>query len=90
MQLHRRPLVCVLCREGIGPLAEAVVGAKRLCTATRISAFLSALGSVIGVLLAFYLSAQMAFSSLSVLNLLVFLLMWLVPTLLISGWVGRY
>lgn len=89
-QSHDLPLVCVLCREGIGPLSEAVIGAKRLYFATRINSVLSVLGSVIGVLLAFYLTAQMAFTSLSVLSLLVFLLMWLVPTLLISSWVNRY
>lgn len=89
-QSHNLPLVCVLCREGIGPLSETVVGAKRLYQATRINSILAAAGSVIGVVIAFYLTAQMAFGSLSVFNLLVFLLMWLVPTLLISGWVNRY
>ena len=89
-QSHDLPLVCILCREGIGPLSEAVVGAKRLHLATRLSTTLAVIGSVIGLLLAFYLTAQMAFTSLSVLSLLVFLLMWLVPTLLISSWVNRY
>lgn len=89
-QAHDKPLVCVLCREGIAPLAEAVVGAKRLNAATRVNALLSVIGSVVGLLLAFYLTAQMAFGSLSVFNMLVFLLMWLVPTLLVSGWVTRY
>ena len=41
-------------------------------------------------MIAFYLTSQMAFGSLSVVNLLLFLLLWLVPTLLISGWVGKY
>lgn len=89
-QKHDLPLVCVLCREGIGPLSETVVGAKRLYLATRINSILAIIGSVIGVLIAFYLTAQAAFGSLSVFNLLVFLLMWLVPTLLISGWVNKY
>lgn len=89
-QSHNLPLVCVLCREGIGPLSEAVVGAKRLHLAARANSALAAIGSVIGVLMTFYLTAQAAFGSLSVFNLLVFLLMWLVPTLLISGWVNRY
>ena len=89
-QAHDSTLVCVLCREGIGPYAEAVVGAKRLGTATRLSAALAAVGSVVGVMIAFYLTSQMAFGSLSVVNLLLFLLLWLVPTLLISGWVGKY
>ena len=89
-QIHRHPLVCILCRDGVGPLAETLVSAKRLCTAVRISSILAAIGSAAGVLLAYYLTSNMAFGSLSVLNLLVFLLMWLVPTLLISGWVNRY
>lgn len=89
-QGHDLPLVCVLCREGIGPLSETVVGAKRLYWATRVNSVLAIIGSVIGVLLAFYLTAQAAFVSLSVFNMLIFLLMWLVPILLISGWVNRY
>lgn len=89
-QLHSPTLVCVLCREGIGPFADAAVGAKRLELAAKLNATLSAAGSVVGVLLAFYLTAQAAFTSLSVLNLLAFQLMWLTPILLISGWVGRY
>lgn len=89
-QSHDKPIVCVLCREGIAPLSEAVVGAKRLNTVTRANSILSVIGSVIGVLFAFYLTAQMAFGSLSVFNMLVFLLMWLVPTLLLSLWVTRY
>ena len=89
-QKHDLPLVCVLCREGIGPLSEAVVGAKRLYLATRINSIVAIIGSVIGVLIAFYLTAQAAFGSLSVFSLLVFLLMWTVPTLLVSGWVNRY
>lgn len=89
-QKHDHPLVCVLCREGIAPLAEAIVGAKRLNTATRLNAVLAVVGSAIGLLLTFYLTAQTAFTSLSVFNMFVFLLMWLVPTLLISSWVARY
>ena len=89
-QHHDRPLVCILCREGIGPLSETIVGAKRLTLATRLSSVLACIGSVLGLLICFYLTAKMAFGSLSVLSLLVFLLMWLIPTLLISGWVNRY
>ena len=89
-QEHDRPLVCVLCREGISPLADAVVGAKRLNLVTRVNAVVSCVGSVIGVLLTFYLTAQMAFASLSPMSLLAYLLFWMVPTILLSGWVNRY
>lgn len=87
---HDPILTAVLCREGLGPFSEAVVGAQRLRRATRLSCGLICLGCVVGVLLAFYLTVSLAFSSLSAVNLLVFQLMWLVPTYLISGWVNQY
>ena len=89
-QPHGDILTAVLCREGVGPYAEAVVGAARLRLAVRLSALLTAAGAAIGGLLAFYLCFVGAYASLSPANLLFFLLMWLVPTLLISGWVNKY
>lgn len=76
--------------EGLGPFSEAVVGAKRLKIAVRISSALSVLGSVIGLLLAFYLTFVSAWQSISPAQMVVFLAAWLVPTLLISNWVNRY
>lgn len=87
---HSDTLTAVLCREGISPYAEAVVGGKRLRSAVRLSAGLACLGSVAGLLLTFYLTAAAAYSSLTPTNLLTFLLMWFVPAPLISGWVDRY
>ncbi len=87
---HGETLVCLVCREGIGPLAEAVAGAKRLNTAVRLNTGLAAAESIIGLLLSFYLTSQAAISSLTVFNLLVFHLAWLIPILLISGWINRY
>ena len=89
-QEHSETLSAILCREGLGPYAEAVVGGRRLRTAVRQSAVLSCLGSVVGALLAFYLTYVAAYNSLTPLNLTLFLVMWLVPTPLISGWVDRY
>ena len=89
-QLHSDILTAVLCREGIGPYSEAVVGAARLRRAVRTSAVLASLGAVVGVVLAFYLTFMGAYASLSAANLLVFLIMWLVPTPLISGMVNKY
>ena len=66
------------------------MGGKRLRLAVRITAGLASAGSAVGVLLAFYLTFVGAYSSLSPANLLIFMVMWLVPTLLISGWVNRY
>ncbi len=89
-QSHSDVLTAVLCREGIGPFTEAAVGAKRLRTAVRASVWLTCLGSCAGAVLAFYLAFMAAYSSLTTLNLLFFLVMWLVPTVLISNWVNRY
>ena len=89
-QEHSDVLTAVLCREGLGPYAEAVVGSRRLREAVRMSTLLSCLGSAVGLLLAFYLTYVAAYQSLTPLNLTLFLLMWLVPTPLIGGWVDRY
>ncbi len=88
--VHSPVITALLCREGLAPYAEAVVGAQRLRRATVLSSALTCLGSGVGVLLAFYLTVNLAYSSLSAINLLVFLLMWVVPTYLISGWVNKY
>ena len=89
-QEHGEILTAVLCREGLSPLADAVVGARRLRLGVRLSAALSVTGSVIGVLLTFYLTSVAAFSSLTAYHLSLFMFLWLVPTLLISNWVNRY
>ncbi|MBP3521424.1 MAG: hypothetical protein J6J87_08795 [Oscillospiraceae bacterium] len=87
---HSKTLTAVLCREGLGPYAEAIVGGRRLRSAVRTSAVLSCLGGIAGLLLAFYLTFISAYDSLTAANLLIFLLMWLVPTPLIGSNVDRY
>ena len=87
---HSAKITAVLCREGLGPFSEAVVGARRLRTAVLWSTALAVLGSVVGLLLCFYLTFISAYSAISPAHLVVFLAAWLVPTLLISGWVNRY
>ena len=56
----------------------------------RLSAVVSCVGSLIGVLLAYYLTGAGAFASISPLNLLVYLLLWAVPSWLIIGWTDQY
>ncbi|MBQ3134736.1 MAG: hypothetical protein IJB75_02860 [Oscillospiraceae bacterium] len=89
-QGHNATLTAVLCREGIFPLSEAVVGARRLRRAVRLNAVLGCLGSVLGTALACYLTAMSAFASISPINLLLFLLLWLIPSWFITGWVDQY
>ena len=87
---HSSSLTAILCREGLAPFADAVVGSRRLRTAVRTGAVLAGIGSVVGLLMSFYLTFVTAYASLSPVNLTLFCLLWLVPTLLISGWVDRY
>ena len=74
-------------RHPFGVLREYVHlgrGEARLYRAVRMSACLACVGAAVGVLLAFYLTFVCSYASLSAANLLVFLLMWLVPTPLIA------
>ena len=80
----------LLFREGLLPYAEAVTGSLRLCKAVRRAAAISLLGSWAGTLLTFYLTSLGAYELLSPLTLEVFLLLWTLPVLLMSDWMGRY
>lgn len=89
-QEHEENLSAVLCREGLGPYADAVVGSRRLLGAVRAGLFFDLLGAAVGLALSFYLCLIQAFASLSAGALLVFLLLWLVPSALVANWVNRY
>ena len=89
-QPHSGRLTAVLCREGLLPFAESVVGAKRLRRAALTGAALACIGSVIGLLLAYYLTSVDAYVSLSALNLLVYLVLWMAPSWFLTSWVPRY
>lgn len=89
-QPHNLILTAVLCREGLVPYADSVVGARRLRRATRFGAILTCVGATVGVLLAYYLTAVTAFGSLSPLNLFIFLFTWLLPVWFLTSWVPRY
>ena len=53
-------------------------------------AVLTCMGSALGILLAYYLTAVDAYGSLSPLNLLIFLLFWVAPVWFLTSWVPRY
>lgn len=89
-QPHAQVLTALLCREGLFPFAEAVVAAKRLRWATRLGAVLCCVGSTLGLLLSAYLVSVSASGSLCPLNLLIYMVTWLAPVWLLSGWVHRY
>lgn len=76
--------------RGWPPTPRPWWGRPGLRRAVRTAAVLACLGAVAGLLLAFYLTFVCSYASLSAANLLVFLLMWLVPTPLIAGMVNKY
>jgi len=72
----------VLCREGLGPLAEAVTGAKRLRTFSMISVIISVVSAIVGLILVFLMCWQGGYSSVSPVTLLVYMLAMLAAVLL--------
>ncbi len=87
---HASTLTALLNREGMEAYAETIVGCRRLRRSVRLGALLSIVASVVGLLLGFYLTSAQAFSSLSPFNMIIFLLLWLIPSLLLAGNVNRY
>lgn len=89
-QSHNPVLGALVRRDGLGPFTDAIIGARRLRLVVRLNIILSLLASVVGLVLAFYLTFIGAFLSLSSMNMLLFLLLWLVPNLLISVTVDKF
>ena len=89
-QPHSDTLTALLCREGLFPFAEAVTGAKRLRWAARMGAILCCVGSLLGLMLGAYLVSAAAYGSLAPLNLLIYMVSWLIPVWLLTSWVHRY
>lgn len=89
-QVHNDTLGALLLREGLGAFSDAVVGGRRLCSLVRLNTVLALLASLVGILIAAYLTSQLAFASLTVANLLTFLVLWLVPELLIAGFADKF
>ena len=80
----------LLYREGLMPLTETVIGAKRAVRAVRLSMILSYLGGAAGLLLTYYLTSVASYGTLTPLYMLAYGVLWLVPTLLLSGSVKHF
>lgn len=90
VQEHSNQPIALLSREGVGVFCETVVGCRRLRWATRLSLGFSLAGAVLGILLTWFITYTGAYEALSPVNFLIFMLAWLVPELLIAGWVNQY
>ena len=89
-QQHAPTLTAILSRDSVESYSETIVGCRRLRSCVRTSTLLSLLASLVGLILGYYLVTVQAYSSLSAINVLAFLALWLVPNLLVSGNVNRY
>lgn len=89
-QEHDEIPIALLCREGLTAFSDAVVGARRLRSAARLSLLFTVLSAVVGVALTFYLTAVGAYTTLTPMVFLVFMALWLVPELFIANWVNQF
>ena len=89
-QVHSPVLTALLSRDNAESYAETIVGCRKLRSSVRLNLISSILASLVGLAMGYYLTAVSAFASLSPVNVLLFLSLWLLPTLLISGNVNRY
>ena len=80
----------ILYREGLMPFAEVVIGSRRCCRMVRRSIVLCWLGSLCGLLLSYYLTGAAAYGALSAGAVLVFGVLWLLPTVLLGDLTRRY
>jgi hypothetical protein len=89
-QTHGGTIAAVLCREGLAPYSQAVIGSKRLRWTTRFSSLLSMVGACLGVFLTATLSSSAAMGAMCAWSLSAFLLLWLVPVVVLGVWSSRY
>jgi len=75
----------ILCREGLGPFAEVITSGRSLKRITDINTIISIAGSVMGLILMFFLCWSGAFISASVKNVFIFMLVLEVCVVLLSN-----
>ena len=74
----------ILTREGAGPLMQVLRCADKLAGAVRSLLTLGAFAGIFGMLIVFYLVFQNAADALPVQHLLLYLLLWYVPSFIIT------
>ncbi len=88
-QISSKP-VAIVVREGLLPYAESIIIGRRVVKVTRINMVINAIAASLGMLIMFFLAFSGSYASASPAHLFMFMLMWAIPALLISGWVSRY
>jgi hypothetical protein len=79
------PACALMSREGLNNYTEVLKGGKRLIRSVRRMLLLTVVSSSVGMLTVFFACARGAFSSASVFNVLIYLLLWALASALICG-----
>jgi len=80
----------VVSRGGFAPMAFSVIAAKRLRRATKRNIFLSAISSVIGMLLMFYLVFCGSIAAATPHNVFIYMMLWAIPAYIVSRRAGEF
>jgi hypothetical protein len=80
----------ILIKGGLGAYADAVIGARLLRTVTTASSIINLAGGFVGIALMFLLTWLGAIAAVTAMNMLWFALVWALPTVVLTSWLGRY
>ncbi|MCL2153271.1 MAG: hypothetical protein FWH57_10015 [Oscillospiraceae bacterium] len=80
-------IAAILIREGFGPFAEAVTGARLLKSAALIATVASIISAALGVIIMFFMCWSGSFASAKPGNLMLFMISMLAVVLIICGYV---
>lgn len=78
--------LALVTREGLAPFAYAVTGARSLRTASILGLVIHMLGGVLGMAMMVILAVLGAAELLTPGNLFLYMLVWMIPGMLITGW----
>ena len=80
----------LLTRTTFAAYADTILGARSLRSVVRVGIAVTLSCGVLGLLLMTFLAWVGAASVATATNLLLFALIWMIPSLLVTSWVGRY
>ncbi len=80
----------ILSHGSLLPFCEAIVGARSLISAVTGGTAVNVFGGLFGLLVVFFLGMGGALETASAVNLLLFVLIWMIPSLLITMWANKF
>lgn len=80
----------VLVKSGLGAYADAVLGGRLLRMVTSMCSLINLVGGFVGIVLMFLLTWLGAVSAVTAMNMLLFALVWALPTIILTSWLARY